>query len=833
MPWMSLKGTSAILLATFTLLGSLDPVHSLTAQDVQLNVAAGKALNDSLLWGTYRPNLYFGTRPRIPESLLTGIMWFSGDNVQGFQNIRHTCEQGDNLHGYGYFKHDGRSFAFQKLKDPYTDIELTTEFIKIPGGRFGGEWGVRIKGTPLTEGTNPVTNLVFYAGLEGEGGIDIVSKLKADGLKSPVKLEGDSPELGDFAIQFDEGPGNVSPRSGLQKDLTKTFYWGIQAPEDEMWKTKEFFLQKVYDSARERSSTITPEEAMSNLPSMFVLPNEINEGESEVANLYFLQKVYEGAFEVDIVFNSDSSTEHLRPQELKAKIETAATKFDDKFEETFHLNEKGFKTPEEIEFGQFLLSNLLGGIGYFYGPAIVDRSHGAFEDEEHFTESPLNAQLTDPHALFTATPSRPFFPRGFYWDEGFHQQVIGKWDNDLSLEIIKSWVSLIDENGWVAREQILGAEARSKVPTEFQTQFPHYANPPTLLLAVQKFVDRLEKHAEEHMQMSDEPVQNRMRVTALDDAESLPNLHINNPALATQWLNTVYPKLRLNWQWFRKTQQGHKPKGGNNEVYRWRGRTANHTLTSGNIELPNLFVNCIPNLTFPLPGFDDYPRAEPPSSSELHIDLISWMGFSTRLMKSIATHLGDEYLADVREYDVVMDDILSNIDALHWSEEEQAYCDLLLKGNGIEHLCHKGYLSLFPMILGLLPADSPKLDAILNLMKDEKELWTPYGLRSLSASDPKFNTGENYWRGPIWMNINYLALQSLYNNYMHVPGPYQEKAKQIYDELRSNIIKNVFAEYKRTGFVWEQYSAFDGQGKRSHPFTGWTSTVLLIMAEEY
>lgn len=146
----------------------MDSVQSLTAQDVQLNVAAGKALNDSLLWGTYRPNLYFGTRPRIPESLMTGIMWFSGDNVQGFQSefseeivplkdtdqcpnlsiaffrikdIRHTCEQGDNLHGYGYFKHDGRSFAFQKMKDPYTDIELTTEFIKVPGGRHGTYFG--------------------------------------------------------------------------------------------------------------------------------------------------------------------------------------------------------------------------------------------------------------------------------------------------------------------------------------------------------------------------------------------------------------------------------------------------------------------------------------------------------------------------------------------------------------------------------------------------------------------------------------------------------------------------------------------------------------------
>ena len=32
-----------------------------------------------------------------------------------------------------------------------------------------------------------------------------------------------------------------------------------------------------------------------------------------------------------------------------------------------------------------------------------------------------------------------------------------------SLEILKDWVDLIDDDGWVAREQILGEEARSKV----------------------------------------------------------------------------------------------------------------------------------------------------------------------------------------------------------------------------------------------------------------------------------------------------------------------------------------------------------------------------------
>jgi mannosyl-oligosaccharide glucosidase len=31
---------------------------------------------DTLLWGAYRPGLYFGLRPRLPQSLLTGLVWF-------------------------------------------------------------------------------------------------------------------------------------------------------------------------------------------------------------------------------------------------------------------------------------------------------------------------------------------------------------------------------------------------------------------------------------------------------------------------------------------------------------------------------------------------------------------------------------------------------------------------------------------------------------------------------------------------------------------------------------------------------------------------------------
>jgi hypothetical protein len=42
-------------------------------------------LQQSLLWGTYRPQLYHGVRARLPKSLMTGLMWFGLNDYKGFQ----------------------------------------------------------------------------------------------------------------------------------------------------------------------------------------------------------------------------------------------------------------------------------------------------------------------------------------------------------------------------------------------------------------------------------------------------------------------------------------------------------------------------------------------------------------------------------------------------------------------------------------------------------------------------------------------------------------------------------------------------------------------------
>lgn len=55
------------------------------AEDQKVLRENAKLSNESLLWGPYRPNLYFGVKPRIPKSLSTGLLWAKVDDFQSVQ----------------------------------------------------------------------------------------------------------------------------------------------------------------------------------------------------------------------------------------------------------------------------------------------------------------------------------------------------------------------------------------------------------------------------------------------------------------------------------------------------------------------------------------------------------------------------------------------------------------------------------------------------------------------------------------------------------------------------------------------------------------------------
>lgn len=490
-------------------------------------------------------------------------------------------------------------------------------------------------------------------------------------------------------------------------------------------------------------------------------------------------------FTLEVVY--ESSSFHTRGKMLRGEVYDSLLQkqrkdFHSKFENKFHLNEKGFSV-EEQEFAKAALSNLIGGIGYFYGSSKVQSIHN--QEPVPYWNAPL----------YTAVPSRSFFPRGFLWDEGFHNLLISQWDREITLDIMGHWFDLMNVEGWIPREQILGSEARARVPDEFVVQRNNQGNPPTFFLV-------------------------------LDAMFSYRNIRdINEEEL--EFLDRMWPRLVTWYNWFNTSLHGTTP-----GTYYWRGR---EMATIRELNPKSLSS-----------GLDDYPRASHPTTDERHLDLRCWLTLSAKVMASIAELLGkdDRKFRDTYNF-------LANNELLreqHWSAGAKRFADYGLHTSNVTlqrpvvkpagHHGHPrpdkvrvvleeptmrfvddtfGYVSLFPLITKILEHDSPELGQLLVDLRSPSLLWTKYGLRSLAKNSPMYNKRNTehdppYWRGPIWININYLVVRAL-RHYSQIDGPYRSRAEVLYNELRENLISNVMREYRKTGYIWEQYNDITGAGQ--------------------
>lgn len=726
-------------------------------------------------WGTFRSHLYFGLKTRSPRSPVFGMMWLTEFTRQMPPRLHHWCDQGDNLQRYGWLKHDGINFGVQEIvEDQYT---IRTEFVKRPGGDYGGDWTARVKLIPKTSIRPVVVSLMFYLALDGSG------NLQTSTAQNRLKLiSGFTEELGDFELKFSKSSSSYQKYHYLVTYVSNL---------DHLTETvQNHFKRETWDKGK-------------TLPYFVLGGRSVPRDAPSGPNFVVHQVTASLPMEIEILFESQS---FKRENSLQGEIFTTLLnkhieQFDNQFENRFHLYEKGFKT-EEINFAKAALSNMIGSIGYFYGSSAV---------KSVYTPEPVNYWDT---TLYTGVPSRSFFPRGFLWDEGFHNLLIVQWNPTISRDIISHWLDLINIEGWIPREQILGSEARRKVPAEFVVQHNTNANPPTLFLPLQQIIKQLV---------------------------------MSNKQEDRTFLKAVYPRLKAWYAFYNETQVGSLP-----GTYRWRGRDP--------------FVKRELNPKTLTSGLDDYPRASHPTDYERHVDLRCWMALASGVMLDIAKTLSMDWKSYEETYNLLTDNKL--LDELHWSESRQQYCDYGLHSSKVKLELPKlpppkpgqppikpekvrvnimepkdqfvnsfGYVSLFPFLLKIVDPNSPKLAKILKDLKDTQLLWTDYGLRSLAKTAPlynRFNTEHDppYWRGAIWININYLALQALHH-YSITEGLYQNQARTIYDNLRSNIIKNMFKEYLETGYVWEQYNDRTGKGKGSHPFTGWSALVVLIMAEKY
>jgi glycogen debranching enzyme len=66
--------------------------------------------------------------------------------------------------------------------------------------------------------------------------------------------------------------------------------------------------------------------------------------------------------------------------------------------------------------------------------------------------------------------------------------------------------------------------------------------------------------------------------------------------------------------------------------------------------------------------------------------------------------------------------------------------------------------NLYPLLTGRLPR--PMADSLVAHLLSKDEFWTKYPIPVVARNDAKYNPNQ-MWRGPTWVNINYLFIEGL------------------------------------------------------------------------
>ncbi len=107
------------------------------------------------------------------------------------------------------------------------------------------------------------------------------------------------------------------------------------------------------------------------------------------------------------------------------------------------------------------------------------------------------------------------------------------------------------------------------------------------------------------------------------------------------------------------------------------------------------------------------------------------------------------------------------------------------------------------------------------IMMDTAKFATYIPFPTLAADHPKFKPKNGYWRGPVWLDQAYFAIQGL-RNY-----GYEEEAIQFSHHLFDRLegLKNADLPIR------ENYHPLTGEGLESQHFS-WSAAHLLMLLQQ-
>ncbi|MCB9458474.1 MAG: hypothetical protein H6670_02410 [Anaerolineaceae bacterium] len=120
-------------------------------------------------------------------------------------------------------------------------------------------------------------------------------------------------------------------------------------------------------------------------------------------------------------------------------------------------------------------------------------------------------------------------------------------------------------------------------------------------------------------------------------------------------------------------------------------------------------------------------------------------------------------------------------------------------------------LSLMPLITGRLPQTIA--ERLVSNLTDTQQFWGPFPVPTVAIDDPNYDP-STMWRGPVWININYLLIEGLQRS------GFLDIARQLRQKTLNMILQH--------NDIYEYYHPINGRRPpRAVSIFGWSSALFI------
>ena len=187
-------------------------------------------------------------------------------------------------------------------------------------------------------------------------------------------------------------------------------------------------------------------------------------------------------------------------------------------------------------------------------------------------------------------------------------------------------------------------------------------------------------------------------------------------------------------------------------------------------------------------GMDNSPRFDNAKKMDC-VDFSCFMANEARYMAKTADKLDleeeEEYWSD--KYS----DIKRAINNMLWSEEDGFYFDMVVDTGQLKKVwAISSFLPLFASV-----CEKHQAEKLIMHLNDKRKFNTALPIPSVAVDDETF--GTDMWRGPVWINYNYMVLQGLK----------EYGFNELADEITNKMLDIMTFWYEQEGVIYEFYDS--------------------------